>query len=547
MIIMARTKTISMYSFKGYLSNRNPIGIKEIQVFQGNTKVPINGVTFLATTPSMVPTNAGKLIVDGNDETVLFPSTLYWDDRNGFAIHLEFNDYVYTDSLYIRIKSDNINNWLSSFVTYYEEILGTNKWSELSTIYKCKFNGPSTFSDLLPLDSLDPATCTKWENISTPGITLGMNDTDVTFDEVSGVRSVRTTEGLTNGRYYFEIFKPQANNRSIAYGFCSSSFIAGTGKLSKTNSNKTSFGFDSEALYYKADYYFASNNELGLSVPTGTTKYFLHNTIFADSPNSDTIGVYLDLDEGFVTFFNLANKALKLKIKIPWSEPTHFYLGVADAIGDNRRLDVNFGNRPLRILETYRGFSDYDIPTDGLKIGMSSTNTKIVKLARSFNELSLVKPESKELLVNPNYKTDTKRVLLRKPNIVSMGKLKGDDLINYTKIADSYQMVFPIETGLHNTNGVGYIKSTIYKVLGGNNAPIGTVVALVDTATLLVAATTNSDPITGEFEFKYLNMNTKYNIIALDPKLEWVSGIGGPYEAKLMPNAFKDNYSVLTI
>jgi hypothetical protein len=296
---MARTKTISMYSFKGYLRNSNPLGIKEIQVFQGNTKVPINGITFFATTLSMVPSNANKLIVDGNDETVLFPSTLYWDDRNGFAIHLEFNDYVYTDSLYIRIKSDNINDWLSSFVTYYEEIPGTNKWSELSTIYKCKFNGPSTFSDLLPLDSLDPATCTKWENISTPGITLGMNDTDVTFDEVSGIRSVRTTEGLTNGRYYFEIFKPQANDRSIAYGFCSSSFIAGTGKLSTTNGNKTSFGFDSDALYYVSSYYFTSNNELGLSVPTGTNKIFYDTNIVADSTYSDTIGVYLDLDEGF--------------------------------------------------------------------------------------------------------------------------------------------------------------------------------------------------------------------------------------------------------
>lgn len=82
--------------------------------------------------------------------------------------------------------------------------------------------------------------------------------------------------------------------------------------------------------------------------------------------------------------------------------------------------------------------------------------------------------------------------------------------------------------------GFGFIKNTV-KITGSPNIPVRRIVQLQDIRSGVIIRETWSDEITGEYEFKYLPENVKYNVIAIDFTNNFRSEINGPITPSRMP------------
>lgn len=82
--------------------------------------------------------------------------------------------------------------------------------------------------------------------------------------------------------------------------------------------------------------------------------------------------------------------------------------------------------------------------------------------------------------------------------------------------------------------GFGFIKNTV-KITGSPNIPVRRLVQLQDIRSGVIIRETWSDETTGEYEFKYLPENVKYNVIAIDFTNNFRSEINGPITPSRMP------------
>lgn len=82
--------------------------------------------------------------------------------------------------------------------------------------------------------------------------------------------------------------------------------------------------------------------------------------------------------------------------------------------------------------------------------------------------------------------------------------------------------------------GKGFIKNTV-KLNLTPNIPAKKLVMLQDIKSGIIIRETWSDPITGEYEFKFINEFNFYNIIAQDHLYQWQTTATGPVKPTLMP------------
>lgn len=564
------------YTSKIRLSNFNSLNeysrISFLKVFADDTECTIESIS------SDIIGNIADVIIDNNTEIVI-PKSIH------NYIEIEFTASIYVERfIYVQLRTHSQEKyWLQTFDIYYDHN-DTDDWRKYMTAGLYIYPGADTLTSLPSFSAGALAKTIKWSNVlGTVNGAVSELETDVLINHNTTATSwlAQTNLATNEGKWCIEIYTTK-NTAPLVFDFF----------LEETRVS-TAYNFPLYVPAYRSIGVFSVQNSLwynnGVSWGDRTANHTTllpdyNGTTLAEFRKNFFISYSSDVRYGIQLLIDFDNKHLFFRNIITgnkigyqfteFSSLLNLVIGQRNYGPDLSGSYTNKNNRP-RINLGYQPFIG-DIPT-GYTQGFGVETSVIVDAWGSLYSSEIKPPKDVSVIrgiVSPNVprcvgmdtpdftniNLDTKPSNLIGGNIppdfidfdniqfvdpgpsqikrISIDPQAEED-INDTYFAVDWVKYDPprgtiTRYGEHSTTGYGYIKSSVKKIMG-SAVPIKTKVSLLDITNYKFIGFTFSDPVTGEFEFKHIPENLMYNVLAYDPNLGWVTGIGGPWQAQRMP------------
>lgn len=551
---MSLCTSIRLSNFTNRYNNNLSISFLEIVVQQNNQPVAISSIT----SNNSTLTTLSSLLTSGNSTPVTLSTAVYNTARSTFYIQLDLASSISTrKDLTIQFRAVTQFSYPFSFdiqfyspyppynnpvaISYY--IYTSAVYYTLQSKTLINYPGDGNFNSLPTLSSDYVNSTLTWDTtqIDVNNANAYIED-DNLYPRLQWLNSsyssepvVRTNLAPSSGKWLIEVIDKSGSSDNITSGFgvCNASYdarVSAKPYLGRDTAGNSLFlrGYSNEAssLYYKNSNTAAETlNLIEIYPPNSSPTINAGNINF--SSWAPSVGIYyvaVDLDNRKLEYYNRFGM-LMIRIKIPWSGPTYLcFSGVCSFDRSNYNLVyINLGYLPFTNpsvipygytrgygAEITVDYADKQLPYDFNK----GDQKYVVGSNTSFPDPTI-----------EAFRDSTVRGVYAIEPIV-FDSTRRD--VVYNEVPDTMSYL------LHEYRGFGYLKSNVLK--GTTSAsPILTRVALLDILTNTVIFSTWTDKDTGEFEFTYISEYRKYNILAFDPALGWVTAIGGPFKATRMP------------
>lgn len=530
------TQSIRLMNLKGYIyaGNNCPLVITEIAVHQAGQDVAISSISSYNNSIA----NINSLLTPGNTDAVTITTAMYITGVANFYIQLDLATQISTRKhILVKIKAKSIAGAIFSFDIYaYTQPTNNGNNTAANGYYKVQYKLPTAYpGDLqFPDNPVFNANyingISLWDSVNKNSVSLIEDDNvGFRFTSASNVGALRSNLAPSTGKWIIEIEDFSSTSPGIAIGLCAPSVDltpVGTNGQIGAESNGNSFLFtcyNDNSFWYKNSKTSSEVIALVNQYPPGqgpSINSGILNWSGALSVNRIAYAL-IDLDNRKFSILD-GRGLLYCSVNIPWAGAAHFAIEINSVTYiTSTYANVNFGYYPFRI----------PIPEDYLTgYGAEIKETFPISI---FNKK---KYSLSNKIIGQRPAHDPYPLRKFDEQILSYNNFTVDELNNIPALASYGSEDFDTSFILSDFRGFGYFKSNVLKGTS-SLVPIRTTVILVEATTLEVVASTMSDATTGEFEFTYISEWRKFNILAFDPQLGWVTAIGGPFKATRMPNA----------
>lgn len=342
----------------------------------------------------------------------------------------------------------------------------------------------------------------RWQGPRELGFTSSGNSNGALFFDSSVVPATATVNA--DGTI---VTKTVTNKYEVFTG--SQPFAAGTNYYFEVENTGGFFGFASTSNLYLPDYYIGQNSQIPGSVGFGP-------------------------DFNYMNYSNSAG-----------TSASYVYVGGGITNGARVGVLVDTMNMFIRLYRNTSGtaFANMDLrylaidPGDSLVLALSHNATNVPYTVQYFiKEADLLYPVPSGAVVGMGKPTPSKTTTISERGISLPGIFT--QATGQTENIPVYPLMRDLNAELRNRTisyaGWGYIKATV-KVQGSPNYPVVRRVVLFQVNSDVAIRDAISDPITGEFEFKYLDMTKEYIVTAMDTTGGYIVTSSGPVRPKRMP------------
>lgn len=526
----------------------NIVKLSRLKVWADDIEVAIGNITVNYSAPDI-----GNLLTNNTDEATLIAMSMA-------SIEIELASNIYVERfIYIQLQTNSgIEYWPNRFDVSYDHN-NADDWRYYNTAGNYKYPGIGNLTELPIFSPGAIAKSVKWTNYSNViNGEIGELETDVfiTPNSSSTAWFAQTNSELNSGKWCIEYYSNRGSPPFVNQ-LCLSSEITDKTNGWPVESAYASHGVgintgDTGFLFYlwrpgwSAQILTNQSYQLPGNKVTSTAAmldYFNYSSTFN---NQYGVQLLIDFDDRNIIFKSLKNGSQVGYIFTDVTAPLRLSYGqrITGAAQKNgaylhneMRPRYNIGYQPF-IGDIPDGY------TPGFGVNTSVTVPAWTKI--NPNAIGIYEPDTAHNVSIPLFDYDKAYVRpwdFHKPeddvqetiNISPTPDLILDSLVETVKMVLYQPTIYKMKhIGPVRTTGYGYIKSTISKTMGAT-VPIRTRVALFDIQMNKLVAATMSNEITGEFEFTFLDEGIQYNVLAYDPALGWVTGIGGPWKATRMP------------
>lgn len=550
--------TASIFYLTNIEPHKNwPIKLSYIECYADDTEQTINSITSGSDT-----LNVSDLLVDNNTDITLSQLDDTLIVTLASAVPLE--RYIY---FRFKTHSDD-NSWIKGFnISYFDSTDSLIKPLFHSGIYI--YPGIDTLTDaaVFSTDALSKTLqwdSTKKNSYFTVDISeLGTSFSKKTTNSVANRGAMLSNLSASSGKWYVEFYF--RNDCSYNYGITA----LGVSSDKTSSALNISAGSDAQSVGFKNIKAVINGAPMSFNgdVETGTTGYvhdftgtklldarYAYNFIAsseiatAEEMYRFGVGVGIDLDNKSFLIYSLNQDKYPTPIRFdfPFNGPYYLIVSNYNSTSGNITQEydfVNLGYRPFR-RSVPVGF------TAGFGTEISVSNPSVRSKSQDLRTKAF---EVDDEIQSPDIDISSS-LYGEKPYWGDEQISTNKSILKYTDLVfEDIQKAFnPVEWVYRNPpkmrilvkGGFGYIKSTVRKMIG-SLVPIRTRVFLINIDTYLVEHSVYSSEDTGEFEFKYLDENCRYNIVALDPQGTWVSAIAGPISPQRMVGLENEIYDEL--